>query len=321
MKKRMSFICGFLVGSILFGGGAACAAGIYAERSTQRVFIDGHLAELEAYLIEGHNYLQLREVAEAVGFNVYWNEQTRTVQIESDRPYTGTAPEESHAEIDPVCRNGVYTLEACKALRGAVLAGESTESVPMTQETHDAMLDVAAAIGSWPVYDLKSGAEGMFSFRARYPANYEAAEAYCRPFIESLSGETDRETVRQLAFFVCDRIDYDSTVFCSPRTALVSDAVSRGACMSYAYCMKFLCDLAGIPCVYVHSEEHQWNQVFLEGKWWDVDVSSTDVRPPNQREGLQVLREKDELQGTAYRQSEPQITELAKEILVPGSTH
>ena len=126
--------------------------------------------------------------------------------------------------------------------------------------------------------------------------------------------------MRQLAFFVCDRIEYDGSAYCSPRTALVSDEVQRGACMSYAQCFKFLCDLAGIPCILVHSDDHQWNLVYVEESWWHVDVSNVDVRDPDRRASLTVLHEGGEMQGSSYRQSRPQLTELAEELMVPGST-
>ena len=123
-----------------------------------------------------------------------------------------------------------------------------------------------------------------------------------------------------MAFFVCDRIEYDSSTYCSPRTALVSDSVQKGACMSYAHCFKFLCDLAGIPCIFVHSENHQWNMVFVEGQWWHVNVSGADISDPSLRPKLPVLKTEDELQGSTFTQSQPWLTELAKELMVPGST-
>ena len=45
-------------------------ASVLAERSTSRVFADGQEVQLDAYLIDGKNYVQLREIGEAVGFNV-----------------------------------------------------------------------------------------------------------------------------------------------------------------------------------------------------------------------------------------------------------
>ena len=287
-------------------------------------------------MIEGNNYVKLRDVGEAVGFNVWWDGENHTVQIESDLPYTGIPPTEeaiadaitdtaktSEADsrkVNPAVLTGAYTPEFYAALRSAILTGESTAPVRLTEETYNAMIEATAAVGCWPVYDLKSDNEGMYRIAARYPEPYADAAAYCQPFIDSLAGQSDRERVRQLAFFVCDRIEYDGSTYCSPRTALVSDAVQKGACMSYAHCFKFLCDLAGIPCIFTHSEDHQWNLVYVEGRWWHVDVTSLDVSNISWRPKLQVLDEDSDMQGSIYIQSQSWLTDIAKELLVPGST-
>ena len=183
------------------------------------------------------------------------------------------------------------------------------------------MMEATAAIGSWPGYHMKTTADGKTSFYTKYPSSYEEAAKYCQPFIDGLTGETDREKVRQMAFFVCDRITYDSTTYCSPRTALISDTVCRGACMSYAHCFKFLCDMAGIPCIFTHSEDHQWNQVYVEGQWWHVDVTGTDAGDdPAFQKSLPVLHDEAYMQGRDYVQNQPELTSFAKELLIPGST-
>ncbi len=97
MKNKAQFIAGVLIGGILFGGTAAYAAGVTAERSTNLIYIDGERVELEAYIIDGSNYVKLRDVGEAIGFNVYWD---GTVQIESDKAYTGEVPEREENAIE-----------------------------------------------------------------------------------------------------------------------------------------------------------------------------------------------------------------------------
>lgn len=44
-------------------------AGVMAERSTNRVFVDGREVQIEAYNIAGNNYCKLRDICKAVGFN------------------------------------------------------------------------------------------------------------------------------------------------------------------------------------------------------------------------------------------------------------
>lgn len=68
--KYLHFAAGLMVGAALFGGGTALAAGILAEPSEQTFYLDDRQIQLEAYAIAGHNYVQLRDVGRAVGFNV-----------------------------------------------------------------------------------------------------------------------------------------------------------------------------------------------------------------------------------------------------------
>ncbi len=88
----------FILGAAICGGTAAFAAGVMAEKSTNTVYVDGKQVELNAYLIGGSNYVMLRDVGQVVGFNVYWQQEDNSVQIESDKPYTGVAPVED--ELD-----------------------------------------------------------------------------------------------------------------------------------------------------------------------------------------------------------------------------
>lgn len=96
-KPYTSFVTGLLVGVALFSGTTAYAAGIMAERSTNRIFVDGKEAQIEAYAIHNNNFMQLRDVGKAVGFNVYWNAEDGSVQIETGKPYTGEAPTQTSA--------------------------------------------------------------------------------------------------------------------------------------------------------------------------------------------------------------------------------
>jgi len=92
MKKSLYLIAGILIGITLFGGSSVLAAGITAERSTNRIYVDGQEARLTAYNINGNNYVMLRDVGKTVGFEVYWDGDAKCVQVESGKPYTGEAP-------------------------------------------------------------------------------------------------------------------------------------------------------------------------------------------------------------------------------------
>lgn len=92
MKKSLYLIAGILIGITLFGGSSVLAAGITAERSTNHIYVNGQEVHLTAYNINGNNYVMLRDIGRAVGFNVYWDSDAKCVQVESGKPYTGEAP-------------------------------------------------------------------------------------------------------------------------------------------------------------------------------------------------------------------------------------
>lgn len=101
MKRIGTFLAGVLIGATVFGGTVAYAAGIMAERSNHTFLVDGIETPMTAYVINGNNYVMLRDIGAAVDFNVYWDTTQNCVQIESSRPYTGQ-PSQSAADLDAV---------------------------------------------------------------------------------------------------------------------------------------------------------------------------------------------------------------------------
>ena len=89
-QKIMYLLAGMALGMALLSGGSALASvALTAYPSNHTFYVDGRRVTLTAYEIGGNNYLKLRDIGQAVGFNVYWD---GTVQIESDKPYTGVGP-------------------------------------------------------------------------------------------------------------------------------------------------------------------------------------------------------------------------------------
>ena len=92
MKKILYLLIGLALGFALGSPAAQAIEGILAQRCTSPILLNGAPVEIEAYTINGHNYFKLRDIGKAVGFNVYWIAEDRTVQIETGQPYTGEAP-------------------------------------------------------------------------------------------------------------------------------------------------------------------------------------------------------------------------------------
>ena len=92
MKLRRDvagFAVGLLCGGVIFGG-VGIASGVIATpltESSQKVTLDGQAVSLEGYNINGSNYFKLRDLGKAMDFGVTWNNDSRTVEIDSSTGY------------------------------------------------------------------------------------------------------------------------------------------------------------------------------------------------------------------------------------------
>ena len=88
-----AMVTGIAIGASLVGG---ATAGVVAEPTWQKIYVDGQQVSMTAYNIAGNNYVRLRDIGQQVGFNVYWSDG---VQIDTDAPYTGVAPVQEAAPL------------------------------------------------------------------------------------------------------------------------------------------------------------------------------------------------------------------------------
>ena len=102
-------LTGMAVGAALCGG--AYAAGIVAQPTWQPIFVDGQQVEMEAYNINGNNYVKLRDIGKEVGFNVYWQ---NGVQVDSDADYTGEPPVTSEPDAPDAASSDTKDLDTVK---------------------------------------------------------------------------------------------------------------------------------------------------------------------------------------------------------------
>ncbi len=89
-KNAVLLLTGMLVGLAL-APTAAHAVNQYltATPSTQTFYVDGQRVELEAYGINGYNYVKLRDIGQLLDFNVAYDPVKNAAVIQSDRPYIG----------------------------------------------------------------------------------------------------------------------------------------------------------------------------------------------------------------------------------------
>lgn len=111
-QKIFILLAGVILGMALVSSGSAVSPTVLtATPSGQTFYIDGQQTAMTAYLIGGSNYVKLRDIGQAVGFNVYWD---GAVQIERDKPYTGVAPA-THPNLTDLTEESV--LEVLKGLK------------------------------------------------------------------------------------------------------------------------------------------------------------------------------------------------------------
>jgi len=165
MKKKdiTTLVVGMALGAALTGG--AAAAGVLAEPSWSPIYVDGQQVQMTAYNINGNNYVKLRDIGQAVGFNVYYREG---VQVDSDAPYTGEAPVQSKAPaVAAALQVSSYKGNTLKAgdrsmliispKGGTCSASSSDPSVVSVEQVSGQWVAVANA-GGTAVITVKNGA-------------------------------------------------------------------------------------------------------------------------------------------------------------------
>lgn len=330
MKKAtfLLFAC-FFIGTTLAAPAAQAASAILAERSVQRVYVDGVGIDLEAYNIGGYNYVKLRDIGKAVGFNVYWD---GSVEIQSDQPYTGEAPPASEGapeenenadpldystKVNPTVFTEAYTREAYNAAF-FVLSGVSDGDLSRTKTVHydvygdrQQFENLLVGIANGVTLSVEDAGEKSYAVYA-HKMDWATADAATDELIREVQALTDREKVRQLNEWICAHMVYDSKSTVGVNEVAAASAPVSGECISYARMMNYLCARAGIPCIKVFGEGHCWNLIYTDGEWTYTDVSLND----------QVYGHSALLCGSspAKRLDDPAGVCFLQELLVPNST-
>lgn len=152
MKKQiLTMFTGLIIGAVITGGASAYAAGVLAEHSSHRIFVDGQEVQMEAYVVNGNNYVKLRDIGKIVGFNVFWDVNSGCVQIETGVPYTGEAPSAeavspaAPSDLAAVKQNVIDRTNALRAERGISALAADDQLMQAAQVRADEM----AATGTY----------------------------------------------------------------------------------------------------------------------------------------------------------------------------
>lgn len=343
--RKSSFLIGLLSGSLLFGGVTVFAnSEIVAKLTSQIFFWNNQKVELEAYNINGANYIKLRDAAELFGVNVEYYEDTNTVYLGEQRKEStpkaiidgnSYAKEDYSLKANPDLFNETYTRDAYNAIRQSIVdITEITENtdengynanyeyarfVDETSKTIEAMKSVTATMFGY--YNFSFGYKPTIKNLYEYPGyrickvqihkHFEPANNATDSFIAEIKNLSDREKAKRIADYICDRVVYKDDNVAGINSVFTETAPVNGLCGTYSNAFVYLCQRADIPCIIVKDNVHAWNEAYIGGKWYIADISYYDVS----RNDAILLQE-------TYVRTDinPQKSNFAKELLVPGST-
>lgn len=340
--RKSSFLIGLLCGSLLFRGLTVFAnAEIIAKLTSQIFFWNNQKIEIEAYNINGYNYVRLRDAAELFGVNIEYHKDTDTVYLGEARKEKTKIDGKAYAKEDyslkanPEIFNDVYTRDAYNAIRQSVVdIAEITKNtnengynadyeyarfVDETEKTIDAMKSVTATMFGY--YNFSFGCEPTISNLYEYPGyrickpqihkHFEPANKATDGFIAEISNLAGREKVKRIADYICDKVAYKNDNAAGINKVFTGTPPVNAVCGTYADAFVYLCQRTEIPCISVVDDIHAWNEVYVDGKWHTTDISYYDV-----------VRSDEYLFPKNYPRTDinKQKTNFAKELLVPGST-
>ncbi|MDO4269543.1 MAG: S-layer homology domain-containing protein [Eubacteriales bacterium] len=247
--------------------------------------------------------------------------------------------EDFSQQANPDIFTGYYTRGWYNAIRQSILdrdtilAGNNEDDLNLQylyahtlvpddpNELFYAFSDVLGRLTSSYIYQL--GAESYTKNQYEYPGYtiikvcrtepLTEAIAYAQTVAKRLDGKSDAEKVMFLNDYLCNRIDYGEGESIS-YTDIFSEQgpVVLGQCGVYTTAFKYLCSVAEIPCISVLSENHSWNEVYVDGRWLTVDVTYNDASAGRDYYLLTTQ--------AAQTDRNPEGTRFARELLVPGST-
>ena len=354
MNRRKDLVlltAGILTGAALAAPLAQAAETLAALPSTQRFYVDGEQVELEAYAIQGRNYVQLRDIGRAADFAVTYDAATNSVWVDTASPYaeeTTSAPvtqvgegstihtgawsrEDFSQAANAAVFTEVYDRPLYDAIRQTMVDGTGPDApgdqfaYTMVEDEHySEVIQALGRLDGIVRYEhhipttLKNYHEypDYFAVAAERPAAYQDAIAFVQPVLrEAEQLGTDREKAGFLNDYLRGLLTYERGATSGiPQTFSPHAEELPAACGSYARAFSFLCGGAGIPCFTISSEDHTWNMVYADGQWLHVDVSTNDSPVPN------TILLTQEVTGPAHTDTDPDATEFLKELLVPGST-
>jgi len=100
---------------------------------------------------------------------------------------------------------------------------------------------------------------------------------------------SDQEIVLACAKWICNNTYYDYNVnLALPDSDIYFYLLNKrkGVCMHYAETLHFLLSMTGVENIEVTARKanHAWNQVTIDGKWYNVDVTQMNINKHSNKE-------------------------------------
>jgi len=147
-------IC-ILLGMVLAGPVAQAAESfLKAVPSTHTFYVDGQQVQMTAYNIQGSNYVRLRDIGQAVGFNVYFQ---NGVQVDSSAPYTGEAPDQGKTPVAASLQVTSYKGNTLKAGDRSMLLISPKGCICSVSSSNPSVVSVEQVAGQWVTIANASG--------------------------------------------------------------------------------------------------------------------------------------------------------------------
>lgn len=143
---------------------------------------------------------------------------------------------------------------------------------------------------------------------------------------------TDYEKIRYINNYIVDHCQYVAAAVKNPSqypkafTTYGCLIEGQAVCEGYANSVQLLCEMLNIPCIKVtgkaYGGNHIWNAVYLDGKWWILDVTFNDPvgRQDNKDRWSYFLLDIDTFQQKGTHTFDKSFYETSKEIYTGRTT-
>ena len=262
--------------------------------------------QVPAKIMENSTMVPLRFVSESLGAEVVWDELSKTVVIQS----TNVSDDEVIIHSTPKRTDPLYNEILMGLLETKEKITFNTTDQNQYGNTEKVMAVAEQVLQDYPYLNyiesfeirVKSGLsihiEVVFNYN--FPARdvremNRAVEEKAREIIKGVikPGMTDLEKEKALHDYVVLNTKYeydnylDGTISKESYTAYGVLVKGKGVCQGYASAMVKLLNMVGIECRMIigkgqtnrGTEDHGWNLVKIDGKWYHLDVTWDDPVP------------------------------------------